>query len=173
MKLARWLAAVAVVAVATHLVLLHFGARLVMGRVYDAMTAFAGVNAPAFPPRPTAETDRIVRSSPDLLYSICAYDLTDGPVEIAGVVPPGTYWSASFYDMNTDNFRVVNDREAASRFAFRLVRAGEGGAKAGAETVESPTARGVVLFRTLISDEKRLGELDAARREVTCGRAPG
>jgi uncharacterized membrane protein len=35
-------------------------------------------------------------------------------------------------------------------------------------TVRAPAARGLVLVRTLIDDEKRLGRIDAARRHAAC-----
>lgn len=170
MKIVRFFLMVLVIAAITHAGLLYFGPSLIMGRVMGAMSGMAGMNAIAHAPRPTADTDRVVRSSPDLLYSICAYDVTEKPLRIRADVPPDTYWSVSFYDMNTNNFRVINDREAsAGAVVLVLRRPGDTSpAPAGAEVIESPTDRGLVLFRTLIASEARFAEIDEARKDARC-----
>ena len=41
-------------------------------------------------------------------------------------------------------------------------------APAGAILITSPTRRGLMLMRSLINDDARAGEIDAARRKTTC-----
>jgi uncharacterized membrane protein len=140
---------------------------IAMGR----MTAAAGgPNTILTPPRPNAQNNTIVRSSPDLLYNVCVYDVSAKPLRISAEVPQGTYWSVSFYDMNTNNYRVINDGQAtAGAVLLVLMKPGATGAPpSGAEIVTSPTDRGIVLFRTLINDESRFAEIDAARRQAKC-----
>lgn len=170
MKIIRWLIAVIAIAAITHAALLYFGPSLIMARVLGRMTERAGYNAMVHPPRPNAANNTIVRSSPDLLYSACAYDLSAGPVRISAEVPPDTYWSMSFYDLNTNNYRVINDGQAtAGAVLIVLRRDGENGLPpAGAEVITSPTERGVILIRTLINDETRLAGIDAVRRTAKC-----
>lgn len=170
MKVLKWLAVVAIVAAVTHYALLVFGPSLVMSRVTGRMGAIAGVNAIAHAPRPNADNDQVVRSSPDLLYSFCVYDVSETPLRISAEVPAGTYWSVSFYDSNTNNFRVINDGQAsAGAVLLVLSKAGAAGASpSGVELVTAPTERGLVLFRTLVSDEGRAAEIDAVRRAAKC-----
>jgi uncharacterized membrane protein len=120
--------------------------------------------------RANAENNTIVRSSPDLLYSICPYDLAYGSLRIFTEVPKGTYWSMSLYDMNTNNYRVINDTEASAGMALVVVRrpANQAPTPVGAEVVNSPSDRGIVLIRTLVNDDTRLAEIDKVRRGATC-----
>ena len=171
MKILRWLLVTLVVAAITHAALLYLGPSLIMSRAMGRMTAAAGgVNQMAYAPRANADNNTVVRSSPDLLYNVCVYDLSNGPVRISADVPQGTYWSISFYDMNTNNFRVINDGQAtAGAVLLVLTRAGaQTPPPAGAEIVTSPTDRGIALIRTLIDDERRYPEIDAARRQAKC-----
>lgn len=171
MKTLRFLLAIAVIAAITHYAALMFGPSLIMGRAMGGiLQATGGPNAVLHAPRPAAGQDRIVRSSPDLLYSACVYDLTHGPVRVRAEVPQGTYWSVSFYDMNTVNYRVINDAQAtAGAVLLVLTKAGSNQpTPAGAEIVASPTDRGIILFRTLINDEANLNALDTARRDADC-----
>jgi uncharacterized membrane protein len=120
-------------------------------------------------PRVTSASREVVRPSPDLLYSICAYDVSEAPLRIAAPVPD-TYWSLSFFASNTDNFFVINDRQAQSK-AVEVVLVGPGRpvpkATAGM-VVTSPTRRGVALFRTLVTDESRVSDLVRIQRQAVC-----
>lgn len=51
---------------------------------------------------------KLVMPSPDILYSPCRFDLSKADLLITVKVPNFTYWSASFYAINTDNFFTVN-----------------------------------------------------------------
>lgn len=171
MKLIRWLIAVAIIAVLTHGALLYFGPSLIMGYATGRMTDLVGVNAMLHAPRPNAMNDTIVRSSPDLLYSTCVYDVSDKPVVLTARVPRGTYWSAAFYDINTNNYRVINDRQAtAGSITVVVTKAGTpaASAPAGAEAIVSPTNRGLILIRTLINDDNAFATIDDDRRVAEC-----
>jgi uncharacterized membrane protein len=171
MKTLRWLLVTLAIATATHFALLYFGPAYIMSIAMGRMTTQAGgVNKIYFAPRPNAQNNRIVRSSPDLLYSVCVYDVSAKPLSIRADVPPGTYWSASFYDMNTNNYRVINDGQAtAGSIVVILTKAGSTTpSPAGAEAIVSPTDRGIILFRTLVAEDARFAEIDAARRQAKC-----
>lgn len=170
MKLLKWLFAVALIAAVTHGALLYFGPSLVMSRLLGRMADRAGgFNAMVHMPRPNAANDTVVRSSPDLLYSACPYDLSAGQLRVTADVPQGTYWSMSFYDANTNNYRVINDSQATAGAVLIVLRSNSADLPpAGAEVVTSPTKRGVVLIRTLINDDARLADIDQVRRTAKC-----
>lgn len=171
MKIVRFLLAVLLVAATTHVALLYFGPSLIMMRALGRMESLTGgPNAIAHAPRPNAENNTVVRSSPDLLYSVCPYDVGSQKLRILADVPRDTYWSVSFYDINTNNFRVINDGQATAGAVLLVVRnaSDTSPTPAGSEVISAPTERGLVLFRTLVSDESRYQEIDAVRRTATC-----
>jgi uncharacterized membrane protein len=121
------------------------------------------------------ETSRgVVRPSPDLLYSTCPFDLSKGTLEVRAPVPPGTYWSVSAFDAETNNFFKLNDHEIGGQPLELLLLPPHGGQEpamhiAGQLVVRAPTVHGLILFRTLIGNEKDFAKLDAIRRQATCG----
>lgn len=112
---------------------------------------------------PNAESRFVVRPSPDLAYSICVFDLAQGPVAIDAFVPPQRYWSLSVFDANTDNIFSVNDRAASGRYALTLSKDGAGGSLA------VPGGKGIALIRILVTDAEDLAAIDTFRRRSTCG----
>ena len=130
----------------------------------------AAVNAVVHAPRVTARSRDVVRPSPDLLYSACGFDLSDKPLLVTAPVPRGTYWSVSMFAANTDNFFVLNDRQLdADRVSIVLVKEGDASrAPDGHRVVQSPTTRGVVLFRMLITDEQRVDGLVEVQKQAAC-----
>lgn len=166
----RWtllgIAGVALVHVATVRLL----PRVVMGIATAGMARVAGFNTAVYPPRADAASRSIVRPSPDLLYAGCAFDVREHPLHIRAEVPRDTYWSLSMFAANTDNFFVVNDRQATLGVVdVVLARPGsEVKLPAGALLVEAPSWRGIVLTRTLVASEQRLGEIEQARRRFSC-----
>lgn len=167
----KWIAGTLLIAVIVHAASLLLLPRLIMLRTMAVLTRSASANTTLHPPRSDARSHNVVRPSPDLLYSICVYDLqaADGAVRISIHDMPDTYWSVSVFDADTNNFYALNDRQAKTGAAdFLLI-----GSRASANderlpVVAAPTNRGIVLFRTLISDDARIAELDAARRHVRC-----
>jgi len=166
----RWLLLAVVVAVVAHALTVWLLPRAVVRVATNVMAEREGFNRAVFPPRADETSRTIVRPSPDLLYAGCAFDVASAPVRIRAVVPGDAYWSLSMFAANTDNFFVVNDRQAAAG-TVDLVLVAPGTKVAlppGATLVEAPSARGIVLTRTLIAREDRLAELDEARRRFTC-----
>jgi uncharacterized membrane protein len=166
----KWIAATLAVAVVAHVASVMFLPRAIMLRTMAGITRAAhGPNHLVFGNRPTAANRGVVRPSPDLLYSSCVFDLerAGGAVRVRARGMPRTYWSVSAFDADTNNFFVVNDRKAGDHVDVLIVAPGYGGSST-LPKVESPTRRGIVLFRTLIDDDKRLKEIDAARRHASC-----
>jgi uncharacterized membrane protein len=120
-------------------------------------------------PRIAAGIEAVVNPSPDLLYSVCAYDVSKAPLRITAEVPD-TYWSLSCFASNTDNFFVINDRQIRSNpVGILLVRPGRPYPNPGnALVVVSPTTRGAVLIRMLITDEAKINDLIRIQRQAFC-----
>lgn len=118
-------------------------------------------------PRATAAR----RANPDSIISSMAYDLSDGPVRIAGETWP-RYWSISFYQQNSDNFFVMNDLEMESRsFEFILALDNEDISSVGGTPIISPTAKGIMLVRRFAADASDMPGIIANQEALTCAPA--
>jgi uncharacterized membrane protein len=159
-----------VVGIAAHLVTVYLTPYTMMSIVTSRAADQVGWNQAYSPPRPNAESRGVPRPSPDLLYSLCPYDLGQGQVRVTAPVPTETYWSVAIYSDNTDNFFVVNDRQSGplGLVDFVLYRDGTKPPAGDLPKIKSPSETGLVLFRTLISDEKKLPELEKLRKETKC-----
>lgn len=167
----RWLGPVAVLvitALAAHGLTLRLGPGVIMDRAMDALEA-RGVALHAFttPQRVTPQTQTVVRSSPDLYYALCRYDLSDPDARLA--VAMGNwpdYQSVAFFDAQTNNFATL--RGTGKPVAVRLLPPGST-AEDGA--IVSPSTRGVILIRRLAPTAERFaaaveaGKADACRIE--------
>jgi uncharacterized membrane protein len=161
-----WIVATLVVAVAVHV---GSVCALPHGIMHIAMTRMGAVNTIHHGGRVDSNSRGVVRPSPDLLYSTCPFDLSKGALRIHAPIPPDTYWSVSGFDDNTNNFFVKNDRQTKDSVVdFLIVQKGTHPITENFDVVVSPTARGLVLFRTLISDEKNFELIDALRRQASC-----
>jgi len=142
----------------------------VMDRLVSGIEKQTGLSVVAHAPRATSDSRTVVRPSPDLIYSICAFDVSKAPLRISAPVPKDTYFSLSMFGDNTDNFFVVNDRQLLKDTVEVILVQHEDQVSTlgGAPIVVAPSDRGVILFRTLIQSEDRFEELDAIRQQATC-----
>jgi uncharacterized membrane protein len=130
----------------------------------------AGVNRFTHGPLATDRSRIIVRPSPDLAYSSCPFDLSDGPVQIEVAPAPAPYWSLSIFDQRTDTAFVRNNRDSGGK-PVRIVLAREGQAvPRGVEAVRLGYDRGVALIRILVESRDRFAAIDTARRASRCVR---
>jgi len=137
------------IAIATHFAIVFGIPRVMMHGAFDRVSAHsAHTNEWNEAPRVTAASRTIVRPSPDLHYDACAYDLSHGPVVMRVAAWPN-YWSLSLFADNSDNFYVLDDREAHEGAEVTLIRAGHEHPKDAARVVESPSDRGIALVRRL------------------------
>jgi uncharacterized membrane protein len=124
-----------------------------------------------------AQSRGVVRPSPDLVYSIVCYDVSKGPIRFTAKVPTDTYWSVSMFEENSDNYFVLNDRQAKSNPAeIVLVKEGSKVTDAGnAQIVASPTNRGILLVRHLLQSDDKYQELLSIQKEssLKIGSGPG
>lgn len=137
--------------------------------VHRLVEKSGGYNVAVAWPRADASSRTIVRPSPDLLYTSCAFDVSERPLRITAPVPD-SYLSISGFAANTDNFFAINDAQVPAepggrkRLDIVLARAGARDLPPGARVVTAPTTRGLILFRLLITrddDVPALQELQA------------
>ena len=167
----RWIALTTVLTVGFHLLAVTLFPRVMMALAFKRILqgADAEINTLIHSPRVTVGSRRVVKPSPDLLYSICVYDVTEKPLRIT-VPIPATYWSISFYQTNTDNFYVLNDRQAKTDTVDIILTRPDRAVPQidGAIVVVAPTSKGVFLLRSLVKDEDKLGDLIKIQRLATC-----
>ncbi len=163
-------------AVAFHIAAIWLAPRLIMWGVSQGATSqeLAPVNGAIFPPPVDAKARRIVMPSPDLLYALCPVDLRQGAMRIRANPQWPNYWSVALYSANSDNYFVLNDRQADGK-PVDLWVVPEGGATqqapvpAGARVVVAPSTRGLLLMRVLVSDYASEGPAaEKARRSLQC-----
>lgn len=163
-------------AVLVHLLAVWAAPRLIMqvlmgGRIAQAMNM---QNQAAFPPAVTAASRTVVMPSPDMLYSVCVYDVSSGPVRITANPALSSYWSVALYSGNSDNFFVVNDRTAGAKPVdlWLVPERGSPDAKpvpTDSQVVVSPSPKGFLLMRVLTGDyEAEKDRLEPARRTLKC-----
>ena len=126
------------------------------------------INAWNHAPRVSEKSRRVVRPSPDLAYSSCVYDLSAGPIRVTAAAWDD-YMSVSAFAANSDNFFVINDRQAPNGVDFVLTRAGDAKPAGAAAVVESPSQTGIILQRRIAPTEARFAAADAARKGDICG----
>ena len=123
-----------------------------------------GINVALPSPRANSDARTVVRPSPDLLYTACVFALSHGPLHITTPVPD-SYSSVSGFGANSNNFFAVNDHNAVTdatghkHLDLLLSRDAATPVPAGARHIVAPSDRGLILFRTLITNDTALQEL--------------
>tara|TARA_R110002124_G_scaffold67064_4_gene182309 strand:+ start:1631 stop:2158 length:528 start_codon:yes stop_codon:yes gene_type:complete len=143
----------------------------IMARVISKIGQGGAENVFVHQPLPTAEARGVVRPSPDLAYSICLIDLSKGPMHIT-VPLTEPYTSVALYAANTDNYFVRNDRDSGGKSLDVIVVAPGADKPAalpeGAELVEAPTAKGLVLVRRVVESAEAFAAIDETRKSSVC-----
>jgi len=165
-----------VTALLVHLLAVWAAPRLIMQVLMNGPAAqkMNMHNQAAFPEAVTAKSRSVVMPSPDMLYSVCAYDLREGPLRVHAAPALRNYWSIALYAANSDNFFVRNDRQAAGRPVDLWLVAPGGDPQqkpppADAEVVVSPSRTGFLLMRVLTTDyQAEKAVVEPARRTLQC-----
>jgi uncharacterized membrane protein len=112
----------------------------------------------------TPQAQQVVRSSPDLYYALCRYDLSDPAAHLdLRMAAWPAYQSLSFFDARTDNFATL--RGTGQLVTTRLLPPGstpEPGA------IITPTPSGIILIRRLAPDAARHAAAAAAGKADAC-----
>jgi uncharacterized membrane protein len=136
-------------------------------------------NRAAFPPPVTAAARTVVMPSPDLLYSVCVFDVSAGPVRIAANPNLKSYWSIALYAANSDNFFVINDRKAGGKPVDIWLVSPEGRPglqpiPSGVQVVVAPSKTGFLLMRVLTGDyDVEWQTIETARHTLVCNPSEG
>jgi len=165
-----WIAATLLVASLVHMGSLYLLPRLVMHRAFERLGT---PNMMHYGKRPDASARAVVRPSPDVIYAICSYDLSKGPLRVTTALTHSNYWSVSAFDAATNNFFVRDDQQiAGDSFEILMVKRGQALPSPGKAPehaiVFSPSERGVILLRTVIDDDKNIPALEALLHQSTC-----
>jgi uncharacterized membrane protein len=158
------------IAALTHVVAVLALPNVIMNIAMKRIAATAGgVNKVVHNPRVTPQNQAIVRSSPDLAYSLCVLDLSKGPVRIA-LGKSADYVSAAFYAANTDNVFTLKDTQFGPDGA-RIIVHTKGNApqtRVGETRVELPSAKGLMLVRRLAPSAEMFARVEGERASDRC-----
>lgn len=170
-RLVTFIVATFLLAAVVHVVSVWAYPRVVMSVVMKKIGGHSPANAFAHMPLPTDTARGVVRPSPDLAYSICIVDLTNGPIHIQ-VPLTAPYTSVALYSTRTDNYYVRNDRDTGGKDLDLIVVAPGAprlaNAPAGVEIVEAPTAKGLVLVRRVAESAAAYTTIDPIRAKSIC-----
>ena len=153
-----------VAAIGAHWATLQYAPSVIMDRALATLKE-RGIAEHAFtsPVRISPQTQVVVRSSPDLFYSLCRYDLSEpGNALRVTMGEWPDYQSLSFFDGNTNNFHRVRGEGKA----VEVQLTGPGSSVEGA--VQSPTARGIVLIRRLAPTQALFDEAKEVAAADAC-----
>ena len=121
-----------------------------MGFATQRISKAGGYNTMFASPLATDKARAIVRPSPDLAYSSCPYDLSNGPVLVDVEPVPAPYWSLSVFDARTDVAFVRNNIEANGQpIRIAIALAGQP-VPDGMQAVRVKDASGIALIRILV-----------------------
>jgi len=163
----RWIGPIAVLAVsapAAHWATLAYAPSVIMDRALQTLKD-RGIAEHAFtsPVRITPDTQVVVRSSPDLFYSLCRYDLSEPSASLLiRMAQWPDYQSLSFFDAETNNY--FTQRGTGESVEVTLV--GPGNSASG--TVTSPSTRGVILIRRLAPSQELFDQAKALASDDSC-----
>ena len=168
-RILLWMLATLGLAAAVHYATIVLYPRVYMSVACGKAVDRGGRNALIHGRPLTAQSRDVAFASPDLIYSVVAYDLSDGPLRITAPVP-GSYMSVSAYADNTDNFFVMNDLQVEQR-RFDVILVGPDSPDPGVEgarLVRSPSATGGILVRYFLRSDDQLEHIESVRRRMTC-----
>lgn len=117
----------------------------------------------------TPKNQTIVRSSPDIAYSTCVLDLSNGPVEV--FIGKGLdYASVAFYGANTDNVVTLNDRQIGPQGARLMIVSARTpiAVAAGTQVISLPSDRGLMLVRRLAPSGEAIARVESERAKDSC-----
>ncbi len=141
---------------------------VIMDQAWERLAAQSGFNQMTHAPLVDAQSQTIVRPSPDLAYSVCAFDLTQGPIKVYADPVPGHYWSLTVFDSETNVAFVESDRDSKGAAVELMLATADQAVPGGVRTVTMPSAKGVALLRVLLNDRAEFGAVTRYRKNSYC-----
>jgi uncharacterized membrane protein len=145
------------------------------GHAFEYLREILPLNKMVVLEPPTPGTQILPYLPPDMLYAMCRYELTGGPISItAAAAGPG--WSLSLHTPQGDNFYVLPGNQLqGGEVSFLLVAAGaaestnqQRRASYTDTQVASPTTEGLIVVRAPIIGLAWLPQTDALLRRSSC-----
>lgn len=142
--------------------------RILMSLAMNRVSKAGGYNTMTATPMATDKSRAIVRPSPDLAYSSCPYDVSNGPVLVDVEPVPAPYWSLSVFDARTDAVFVRSNIEAEGKpIRIAIAQAGQP-VPDGMQAVRVKGTSGIALIRILVQDRANFAAIDTARKLSSC-----
>ena len=152
-----------------HISFIYYFPYLKVWMIFQNAEALNSVNVAFYRDVPTANSREVVRPSPDLMYSGCGYDVTYKPLVIETDIP-STYWSASFFAYNSDNFATINN-DQTNKENIRIYLFGPNSKPSQINdgyVVVSPSNKGLMLIRKFIGNGSNLNTLYEIQSSLEC-----
>lgn len=158
-----------VVAALVHLLAVWAAPTVIMRVVGNKMAHMDTQAGTLHSPKVTAQSRSVVMPSPDMLYSLCTFDLAKSPLHITANPALASYWSIALYAANSDNFYVLNDRQAQGRPVDLQLVSHDSPDVGKPGVVVAPSDTGLLLMRVLTGNyEAEKAVLEPARRTLQC-----
>lgn len=160
MRWAYWGVIAAILAVIIHLGIVLFQPASDTKKWLAQLQAFGPANEIFQIPDITPQSTALAHASPDISYAFCRFDISGQPVRIVAKIPD-SYWSISMYSERSDNFYVINNRQAGqAELRLLLARINPDSENAGeiidvpenTILVSAPSTSGLIVFRAAIPD---------------------
>lgn len=151
----KWSVATLILAVIFHLAFVTLIPSAIMSIAFSKLQANFDQNEIIHAPRITSESRTVVSPSPDLIYSLCIFNLSDGPVKLS-FGKSSNYASLALYGDNTDNFFSLNDRDIKEEGVDIILVHDEAFTQENLSNViviTPPSKKGLVLIRRYFESE--------------------
>ncbi|MBU1172710.1 MAG: DUF1254 domain-containing protein [Proteobacteria bacterium] len=154
-----------------HILIVYYLPNVIMLIAFHQMTYKYKTQTNAFfhTGTPSPELRNVPKPDPNLLYSLCTYDVSKHPVRFTAPVPDCS-WSISFYARNSTNFYATNDQTIGSNdFSLTLVgKKYKKRVKTDINTMIAPSDKGMVIIRISIMGHKHPEDLVQLQKHALC-----
>lgn len=141
---------------------------VIMDRAWNRLSERAGVNHMAHTPQVDATRREIVRPSPDLAYSVCAFDVAKAPLKIHVAPIPGHYWSLTVFDQDTNAIFVRSDRDTGGKPVDIVLAMRNQATPEDLERLAVKSHQGVALVRILLKGREDFAAVEELRAASYC-----
>ncbi|MCB1477203.1 MAG: DUF1254 domain-containing protein [Rhodobiaceae bacterium] len=113
---------------------------------------------------------------PAIQYSVCRYDLSEGPLHVEAVLPHG-YWSVAGQTRSGIVFySVTGQASPTGRINMEVRNSDQMREKSLADseekddmlTIEAPENQGFLVFRSLVATASMLGQIEDLAKQTAC-----